>query len=357
MEQSALFEACNDTELYQLARRAGLTVLPNLPREQLVKCLLGEEYPPPVRHEIDEWRVALMGFVLDYWRVIESQLTCPAKSGDPRACFGCVDAQVVSCVTRAGAHLPLIQVHKKPIPQVTTQENPMTAQALSIENVPRSVEELGKHGVYQLRLLADKLGAFKDAAAREAWHTMSKEDKLAEIARLLHVYDQQNGGPPAAAPAPVLTPVAPPAVPTTTVAAVTPAALANAQQAAAPTAGKRQPKQANGAAATATAPAVAPAAVAAATPQVIAGIDEETRKLLHTFINTQNAEINALKARVTALEQQTAQQKQLLDASFTLLLTLAENTLGANRQELMQTILEDQAEVTSLIAQFSGKAA
>lgn len=356
MEQSALFEACNDTELYQLARRAGLTVLPNLPREQLVKCLLGEESPPPVRHEIDEWRMALMGFVLDYWRVIESQLTCPAKSGDPRACFGCVDAQVVSCVTRSGAHLPLIQVHKKPIPQATTQENPMTAQALSIENAPRSVEELGKHGVYQLRLLADKLGAFKDAAAREAWHTMSKEDKLSEIARLLHVHDQQNGGPPAAAAAPVLTPVAPPAVPTTTVAAVSQAALANAQQAAAPTPGKRQPKQANGAAATA-APAPAAAAAPAPAPQVIAGIDEETRKLLHTFINTQNAEINALKARVTALEQQTAQQKQLLDVSFTLLLTLAENTLGANRSEILQTVIDDQAEVCSLIAQFVGKAA
>jgi hypothetical protein len=48
---------------------------------------------------IDEWRDGLMAFLLENWKRIQSQLFCPAKSGDPKSCYQCVDAQLVHCLT------------------------------------------------------------------------------------------------------------------------------------------------------------------------------------------------------------------------------------------------------------------
>lgn len=47
---------------------------------------------------MDDWRDAIMKVLLAHWTVVASQLTCPAKSGDPKACYECVDAQVTYCV-------------------------------------------------------------------------------------------------------------------------------------------------------------------------------------------------------------------------------------------------------------------
>lgn len=109
-----LFKRCNDTELYQLARRAGHAVLPNMDRNTLIH-ILADAVPAPTdpTHVIDEWRHALMGFIIDHRQKLESQLTCPAKSMDPLACFNCVDAQVISCLVENKRHLRLIQKHKK----------------------------------------------------------------------------------------------------------------------------------------------------------------------------------------------------------------------------------------------------
>jgi hypothetical protein len=109
-----LFDRCNHSELYQLARHAGLVVLPNFSREALIRILIGQDEPPDLYHDIDEWRRALMRFVIDHRRVLETQLTCPAKSFKEDACFGCVDAQVINCVTSNGKeNQRLIQLRKK----------------------------------------------------------------------------------------------------------------------------------------------------------------------------------------------------------------------------------------------------
>jgi len=110
---SDLFASFNETELYQMARKAGLPVLPSMPKEQFIRLLLGEEEPQAVTHELDRWRHGIMGFLIEHWRVMETQLTCPAKSKDPKACFQCVDAQVVTCLVQNENDIALIRRHKK----------------------------------------------------------------------------------------------------------------------------------------------------------------------------------------------------------------------------------------------------
>lgn len=97
-----LFSRCNHTELYQIARRNGFVVLPSLTRDELIRVIIYENEPPRTEHTIDEWRRAVMRFIIDHRKVLETQITCPAKSFQEDACFGCVDAQVISCVTSNG---------------------------------------------------------------------------------------------------------------------------------------------------------------------------------------------------------------------------------------------------------------
>lgn len=115
MDYYELFSRLNHSELYQLVRRNGHTVLPNLDKDALIR-ILTEEQPPPVieLHDIDETRRAIMRFIIDHRKKLETQLTCPARSFKEDACFGCVDAQVLSCFTSNGAdNQRLIQLHKK----------------------------------------------------------------------------------------------------------------------------------------------------------------------------------------------------------------------------------------------------
>lgn len=113
MSDSEIFAAYNQTELYQTARRAGLAVHPAMPRGMIISILLGEQESPPFEHPFDPWRRAIMSFLLDHWKQVETQLTCPAKSGDPNACFGCVDAQVTTCLVTNEANLYQIRLHRK----------------------------------------------------------------------------------------------------------------------------------------------------------------------------------------------------------------------------------------------------
>ena len=132
-EFGALFERCNQTELYQIARAAGHVVLPSLTREALIKIITFQEEPPVLAyHEMDEWRRAIMRFLLDHRPMLETQLSCPAKclykedrtlsdeavvrlvETRTDACFGCVDAQVINCITTNGtSNFHLIRLRKK----------------------------------------------------------------------------------------------------------------------------------------------------------------------------------------------------------------------------------------------------
>jgi hypothetical protein len=113
MNLSELLAEYNHTELYQLARRSDLPVKPNMSREALIQAVLGEIELSNTPHPLDDWRLAIMRFLIDHRRVVESQLTCPAKSMDPRACFNCVDPQVISCLVGQEKHVHLIELRKK----------------------------------------------------------------------------------------------------------------------------------------------------------------------------------------------------------------------------------------------------
>lgn len=108
------FHACNETELYQVCRRAGITLSPNTPKEVMISYLQGDVEPPVEENTFDNWRNGIMQFLLEHWTIVESQLKCPAKSGDPRSCYQCVDAQVISCVVQQSPYdQKLIQLRRR----------------------------------------------------------------------------------------------------------------------------------------------------------------------------------------------------------------------------------------------------
>lgn len=117
-----LFAACNHTELLQICARLGLKVSPATPSSRLINYLLGnEEVPEGSTNNIDAWRQALMDFLADHWQVLRAQISCPAKNlkneelqpGEKRACFNCVDVQVISCLVQNPANEELIQLKRK----------------------------------------------------------------------------------------------------------------------------------------------------------------------------------------------------------------------------------------------------
>lgn len=69
--------------------------------------LTGERDVPTFRqeqHPIHAWRLALQGFIRAYWSMLGPQIKCPAKdmmTTNPMPCFGCLDAQVMICVTKS----------------------------------------------------------------------------------------------------------------------------------------------------------------------------------------------------------------------------------------------------------------
>lgn len=104
---------CNETELYQLCRRAGLPIHPSATKEYMINVLIGEEEPNPQEHPIDSWREGITGFVFEYWQRLEPQLTCPIRSKDPKSCWGCLDTQVMACVVQNPSNEYRIQLHRK----------------------------------------------------------------------------------------------------------------------------------------------------------------------------------------------------------------------------------------------------
>lgn len=107
MQPPSAYDRYNYTELYQMCIRARLPVRPNTARIDLVAYLEGEAEPPDVDENdniFNSWRTAFIDFLLEHWKKIETQITCPArhlkdpKNPNPRPCFGCIDTQVVTCL-------------------------------------------------------------------------------------------------------------------------------------------------------------------------------------------------------------------------------------------------------------------
>lgn len=121
MKPPSEFDRYNHTELLQTCQRAGLTVSPSDTREKLIDYLECRDEPPPLdesEHTFHAWRHGLINFLLNYWKHLETQITCPARAlkdpinPNPRPCFGCIDTKVVDCLIENKPHLNLIAKHK-----------------------------------------------------------------------------------------------------------------------------------------------------------------------------------------------------------------------------------------------------
>jgi hypothetical protein len=111
MDLYKIYQGCNHTELYQLCRSLGLPLSPSANREQLMQAHMTGVFGSP--NPIDEWRNGLAGFVLDHWKVLQNQVTCPLQSQDPNSCFGCLDTQVITCIVSNPSNEHEIERYKR----------------------------------------------------------------------------------------------------------------------------------------------------------------------------------------------------------------------------------------------------
>lgn len=121
MMQVSVFSSYNHTQLQQTCAKAGVVVRPNETREAMISYLEGTD-APPVLEECDNvfhtWRYGLIRFLTEYWRQIETQITCPARAlkdttnPNPRPCFGCLDTKVIDCLVENNHQLRLIETYR-----------------------------------------------------------------------------------------------------------------------------------------------------------------------------------------------------------------------------------------------------
>lgn len=95
-----VWKRANRTELYQACVRSGIRAPPGATKQELYDYLIGkvgcEEGNP-----VDSWRDTIMAFMIAYWKKVRLQVTCPAKTKDPKACYGCLDIQVIDCIVES----------------------------------------------------------------------------------------------------------------------------------------------------------------------------------------------------------------------------------------------------------------
>ncbi len=91
------YEELNHTELVALAAEFNPNAHHGLPRSWLIQIIEGEDIELPERL-IHKKRLRVMGYINEHWDAVSYQISCPARSQDPYACFGCSDLQAASCV-------------------------------------------------------------------------------------------------------------------------------------------------------------------------------------------------------------------------------------------------------------------
>ena len=253
--------------------------------------------------------------------------------------------------------------------------------SISPESAPRDKAGLIKLGIFQLRLLIEKLGGLKEPSEKLAFSKMSVDDKIALCEMLLTAFDKArgvngavaNGIAPgvAAMPAPVGG-MPPPVQQQQPATQVDPAALAHAQQATQSQAMANQPAaaQRNPRTKADAAPASDLGAEVLAVLNRIAEQNDVTQNALASAfkdINAQLADLQKGATRLAALEQtysavynvfQGVDTKlNALDNSsklfVALILPLAEQVLGASRVDVLQAALGDTDTVTEILAQVS----
>lgn len=357
------FKGCNRTELVQVCRDIGLRVEPGTTEEDIFKMLEGELVVTDVgKSNVDTWRDAIMAFLLDNWQVVRAQLDCPAKSGEPNACYGCIDAQVIACVVDNQRSEKLIQLkRKKPEPTVMQA----TVQKPSITSAPRSAEELGKLGIFGLKSLASELHTlghypeWTDKAVQTAFTQLPIDKKAELIAAKIAGYDGTHGVP--AAPQQMSLPAQP-------VSAPPPQAVAPPQPAPAPQGPpKRDPTKFTGAPGMKAAAGIAaPAPATQASPgssthvdmekvqQQLALILEIVQGFTHRVTGLETS-VNAIRSvsenRFSELDRAVATTVQLNNVILGMLGNFAENALAVAVEEQAPAIEGTSQRILSALDQ------
>jgi len=187
----------------------------------------------------------------------------------------------------------------------------MAAQ-ITIETAPRDPAELKKVGRFMLRNLAESLGFFTDEESKGKFMAGSNDDQAEAIALKLKALDA-NGGKSASAPA------------------------------AAASVPKRTPSNGKRASAAEAAPAAAAAPDNAVT-QLISIIDD-----LKGQVGELTGAIDNLSAQLDDTQTAVKGTNRLLVISLALNLTLAEQVLGAGRNDVIKAVMDDQNDVLKLL--------
>lgn len=95
----SILNRMNMTELVALAQEIDPEAHRGIGRDELVRLLTDASPEALPQKPINKYRLRIMEFVVDHWEQVKPMLTCPARSGDSRACFNCTDVQVVECVS------------------------------------------------------------------------------------------------------------------------------------------------------------------------------------------------------------------------------------------------------------------
>ncbi len=86
----------NETELAMVAAEWHPEAHKGYPRALLIEVIekASVELPASTLHKK---RLRIMRYIDDCWSAVSALISCPAKTRDPYACFGCSDNQVSSC--------------------------------------------------------------------------------------------------------------------------------------------------------------------------------------------------------------------------------------------------------------------
>jgi hypothetical protein len=295
------FLRCNHTELMQVCRNARIPFSPGWSRAQLLAAICGEEFSDS-HNPIDNLRDGIMAFVIDYQADVKSQLTCPARTLEPRACYGCVDAKPLLCLLSERAEVQnLIQVRRKPAPSPTPNTSKEDETMAPTARPFSSLEDLKQQKRWELlgHLTAVTGG---DPEAQSLASTL----EAADLATLVwERYLLTNKGPVAPPPPVDLPPVVEPEV----LPADAPLETLGPVPAAPPAEGKgkhsRKKTEPTGLPTAAPSPAAAPAAASGVDAERIANMEKNLSFLLKhvTELKTEEAVFMAdVKATLRRVE-------------------------------------------------------
>lgn len=235
-----------------------------------------------------------------------------------------------------------------------------TMASVTLQTAPRNVDELSQIGRFQLRRLADQLGLCADEPSKQAFMGMSSPVQAQAVLTKLLEHDKggANGAPANGAVAQAQAPAAP----------QTPPAQAQAAPAETP---KRQPK-------TASDPGTAAQGQVDAATQVVEalqGVAGKLGDLIQKFdrvakssdaagisseqvkgqVNALIAELGKLNPYLQSLSEAMKGVVQMQCVVTTLNLMLAEQVLGAPRDEVLQAAIADAPGVQKLLQATQGK--